>query len=129
MKNYFHEKAVDIPLYRGKLVIILSNNMEQVKSTVECFDKDELFAHSCLRNYKGIQGFFIILNFDNSFAYMTYGIITHEIVHTTGEIADARGIVPDFDNDEPLAYLAEWIAEIVYEFVESKGFKLKHHTK
>lgn len=43
------------------------------------------------------------------------GYIAHEILHTTNRILLSRGIVADFENDEPQTYLDGWLTTKYYE--------------
>lgn len=42
------------------------------------------------------------------------GVIAHEAFHLTCHVFDERGIKPDLDNDEPQAYLLEWVVDRIY---------------
>lgn len=43
------------------------------------------------------------------------GIICHEAVHFANHIMDLAGIKMDGDNDEPQAYLVEWVVDRIWE--------------
>ena len=47
----------------------------------------------------------------------SYQTITHESVHCINKIFEARGVNPDFDNDELYAYHVGWLAGEVAEFI------------
>jgi acetone carboxylase gamma subunit len=47
---------------------------------------------------------------------MTVGVMAHEAVHIADFIFTNCGITHDLDNDEPFAYLVEWIINELYEF-------------
>lgn len=117
MKKYFFIQSKEIPLYRGKLVIILSNDKEKIKNICPIFDDDNIFAHAIFGNYKGTQGFFIILNHKNKYMQINPGVIAHEAHHICSYIADKRGIIIDTNNDEPMAYLIEWIVNEVHKYI------------
>ena len=120
-KEYVMIRDYDVPLYRGKLIIVISNSIEKLKAKVPEFNRSRIYAHSFGINYKGRTGYAMILNFENDFAAMTHGCITHEAIHLAHFVADDKGFVADFNNDEPIAYLAEWITDKAYEFMkESK---------
>ena len=84
----------------------------------------EIYAHSWFESYKGREGFIMILNFENDFRKITHGVIVHEAIHISNYIALERDIDPDFENDEPIAYLAEWITDEVYKFIKKSNFKI-----
>jgi hypothetical protein len=50
--------------------------------------------------------------------------IVHECFHAAIATAKIVGIVLDYDNDEPLAYLADWFAGKVLEFMELDNKKV-----
>lgn len=121
--NHLHLKELEVPLYRGKLVIILTNDKEQLQKYIPDFEDEEPYAHTGLVNWKGHQGFVIVLNFENSFRKMHNGTITHEAIHATHLIAQKRGIEADFLNDEPITYLAEFITDEIYKLMTKHNFK------
>lgn len=121
--KHLHLKELKVPLYRGKLVIILTNDKEQLQKYIPDFEDKEPYAHTGLVNWKGNQGFVIVLNFENSFRKMHNGTITHEAIHATHLIAQERGIEADFLNDEPIAYLAEFITDEIYKLMTKHNFK------
>ena len=45
------------------------------------------------------------------------GYVAHEILHTTNRILLRRGVVADFDNDEPQTYLDGWLTDKYYEYL------------
>jgi len=114
----------DIPLYKGKLIIIISDNIEFVNKYVFFKKCDHhLYAHCIYDNFNGEQGFFIVLNpFSN--VKLTEGVIVHEILHCVNFIMDARGQVADRNNDEADAYLAEWIGNKVFTIIKKNKVKL-----
>lgn len=120
--SYLHWMECDIPLYRGKLVVILSNDVDAIREKIPVFDEEsDLYAHCVATNWKGFQGFCLVFNSDNHARPVTYGTIFHEAVHATSMICNERGISADHDNDEAFAYLAEWVADRVLEFFKEKG--------
>ena len=104
----------------GKLVIVLTNSADMVIKHHPDWkiNNNNLYAHSFMANHKGIQGFFIILNFDSSNNKITHGVIAHEAIHATNAIFSERGVVADFYNDEPYAYLIKWIVDQVHKFIQ-----------
>lgn len=121
--KYLHLKELEVPLYRGKLVIILTNDKEKLQKYIPDFEDKEPYAHTWLINWKGKQGFVIVLNFDNSYRKIHNGTITHEAIHATHFIAQERGLEADFQNDEPITYLAEFITDEVYKLMKKHKFE------
>ena len=114
MKKIYHLKHFNIPFYRGYLVVILTDDTERINKMLSV-NFENIYGYTIYDAYRGQQGFFIVLNPNSSFRNMTHGTIAHEAYHAAGFIAIRRGITADFDNDEPLAYLADWITDKVYE--------------
>lgn len=125
-KNYFIKKVKKIPLYVGRLVIIATNDKKKAhKKFPDYYDRgEEPYAHAIRDDYKGWNGFYIILNFDHSWSKITHGVISHEAHHITSFIAETVGIRHDPTNDEPMAYLHNWVVDQVYKFVKEQGFKV-----
>lgn len=123
-EKYFHKKIIEVPLYKGKLVIVITNDSDKLNKIVSDHDVDsEIYAHSFYGGLNGHQAFVMALNFNHSFSKITHGTITHEAIHIAHYIADYRGFIADFENDEPITYLAGWIANEVYKFIDKHNFK------
>ena len=45
--------------------------------------------------------------------------VAHEILHTANRILLSRGVTPDFDNDEPQAYLVGYLTRVFYETIDN----------
>lgn len=125
MKNeYLHLKYSEIPLYRGYLVVILTNSCKKLKSRIPEFTDEELYAQCRSIPFKGRQGHAVVFNFHSGKRAITPGCIAHEAVHIAGFIASDRGFIPDFRNDEPIAYLVDWITDEIHKLVKKHNFKL-----
>jgi len=118
---YLKLHEIDIPLYRGKLIIILTNDMDELQEKIPNFSAPEIYGHSIMTNWNGHQGFCVILNFDNQFQNITHGAIAHEALHISSMICQGRGINADFYNDEPQAYLCGWIVDVIYSFLSKEN--------
>jgi len=137
-KEYLYKKDFEIPLYRGKLFVILSNSGNKVREVVKEFDADDLYAHTYYFKYtedkqEGERAYAIILNPDKTDPPVTNGTIAHESLHVANMIADIGGLIPDFNNDEPIAYLVQWIFDKVDEVIrkynyEEKQFSMGYNT-
>ena len=125
MSEYHYIKGREIPIYKGKLYVVVSNDYEKVEKLIPGFDKwsnGELYAHSFLVNHKGEEGIFIILNFDHEYEKMTYGVIVHELRHAADLVAQRRGLNTTPQNTESNAYLMEWMANTVFLELIRWGF-------
>jgi len=118
-------KSLNIPLYRGKFIVVITKSPAKIKKYIPDFDDENIYAHSYYANYKKKQGFYIILNFKSQFGKVNHGTIAHEAVHTAHFIMKSRGIIEGFDNDEAEAYLVEWITDQVYKFIKKIKYKVK----
>ncbi len=122
MKKYFYIKTLDIPIYRGKLVYIISNDVERLKINIPKFSDNEIYAHTYFREYCGKQGFYIILNFSSKYRNILHGTIAHECLHATNFILRDRGLELSVEGDEAQAYLLDYIVDKLYEFVKKNNF-------
>ena len=125
MAEYHYIKGREIPIYKGKLYVVVSNDYEKVEKLIPGFDKwssGELYAHTFLTSYKGEEGIFIILNFDHEYEKMTYGVIVHELRHAADLVAQRRGLNTTPQNTESNAYLMEWMANTVFLELIRWGF-------
>ena len=126
-ENYLKVEKFEIPLYRGKLIVIISNCVEEVQRIIPEFNPRGFYAHTYLFNYRvdkadGEEGYGLVFNFDHEDPPITPGVIAHESLHAVNMILDNRGVVEDFNNDEPVAYLLEWIVDRVYETMHKYNF-------
>lgn len=123
-EKYFYKKQKEVPLYRGWLVVIITNDQDKLQRQIPKIAVQELYAHTWFTpNWDGRRGFVIILNFHNSFRKVHNGTISHEALHAAHFIADSVGIDANFDNDEPITYLIEWIVDEVYELMHKHNLQ------
>ncbi len=118
-------KATRVPLYLGMLVVVISDEKDKcIELTNErmFLDYKEIFATAAYGTYKGSQGFFVFLNPNNTRSKVTRGVVAHEAVHAANFILEDRGVIADFVNDEPQAYLMGWIVDQIYKTFD----KVKH---
>ena len=127
MKKYLHKKEIEIPIYRGNLVIIGSNSVKKINKILPDYEKEEPYAHAWYQNWNGFQGYIVILNFHHSTSKIHHGTITHEAIHICSYLAEDRGILLDTNNDEPIAYLAQWVSDEIYKFAKENNLKI--HTR
>jgi hypothetical protein len=117
-KKLFYKKAIEIPMYGGIFLIIFSNDISQIRKTVNCSDKiDGLYAftfHNFL--HKGRETFCVCLNFWAE-SRITLGTIMHEVSHAANRLMSSRGIDPSFDNDESESYIKGWMADEIEKFM------------
>lgn len=121
MKKHFLLKEIDIPIYRGKLVIILTNSKKKLIKEIPKFGGPRIYGHAINKSYKGKDGYFIVLNTELATTAITPGVIAHESFHTAAFILGNRDVHFDIDNDEPYAYLLDWVVDQVYLFLKETG--------
>ena len=125
MKKYLFLKSTPVPLYRGSLVVVLTNSTNDLKKYIPPWKDEIIYASAWLYTFKKKQGYFIILNFDNKYRKIKNGTITHEALHAAHFILNDRGIKASHKHDEALAYLVEWITDQVYKFVKKNKFEVR----
>ena len=123
--KYLYKNVYKVPLYRGRLVIMLTNSKRRIRKYVPDFNHEYIYAHAYGCRYKKYSGYYMILNFDFKQKKIKHSSIIHESIHLTYFIANERGIKLDYDNDEPITYLAEWIATKAYKTIKKYGFKIE----
>ena len=117
MEKHYYEKIIKIPIYKGQLVFVLTNDNKKINKKVPDFkEKTELYGHALNMMYEKEASYIIVLNSKHTHSRMTVGVMAHEAVHIADFIFTNCGITHDLDNDEPFAYLVEWITNELYEF-------------
>ena len=120
-------KVIDIPIYRGKLIIIASDDAGAVVkkfSLDEDYFDDELYAHSIVDDYNGWMGYYVILNPNHSFSKLTNGTIAHEAMHVVFEKFADNGVIITHKNQEPTTYLLGWITDEIHAALKEWKIKL-----
>lgn len=116
-----------IPIYFGKLVIIVNNDFsESIKSlNMKNRDSDDEWKDCCGLSIVGKDQFnktkYVILLDE----IPTHSIIAHEALHITHYIL--RNICADSDihNDETTCYLLDWIVEQVYTGLKRNNIEVR----
>ncbi len=122
-QKYLHFKQVQIRIYKGRLLIALTNDIEKLNRKIGIDYDEDIFAFATTVKYKGERANLIALNFDDGFAPITHGVIAHEATHVANFIFEYIGVVPSFDNDEPLAYLTQWVVDEIYKVMNKYNKK------
>lgn len=122
--SMYCETNFDIPLYKGKLIIILCDDSKLVKDLCPDFQAKELFAHAYNGDYKGYDGFFVILNPFLENYKITNGVVAHEALHIVNMLFMNRKVEYQLDNDEHTCYLLEWVVNRVNEYLLRNNFIL-----
>lgn len=111
---------IEVPLYKGTLVVVCCNNSAVVKNRFPDLDIDaEIFAHTYTGgNWNGKNARIVLLNPLSQVANLNSGVIAHEAYHVVSGIMSHVGVYPSFDNDEPMAYLIEWVVNNIHRVVD-----------
>ncbi len=127
--TYIHIKDTEIPIYKGTLCVVFTNDLELLKSNIpsvkDDFDDKKLYAHAIFSEYKGYESFICVFNFNHKTSDITPGTIAHEALHIVHMLAGERAIQLNAWNDEAIAYLLEWVVNMIYTFMEEKGYSAK----
>lgn len=129
VKKYYYEAEEEIPLYRGKLVVIATNDGNRLSRSLIDYDNRPLYAHTWFAQWKGDQGFIVIFNFSSINRDIYHGVVAHEAIHAVHMILQSRGVTPDFVNDESVAYLLEWVVDTIYKCLKEFGKEPKGNWK
>lgn len=104
-------KEVSIPIYFGKLTMILTNEWEVVNKVYNTKIDDNLYD-AVVFEMKDNDEYIVAIK------VIKWSIIAHEVVHIVNAIFLKCGIELDRHNDEPQAYLTGWIFEEINKFLE-----------
>lgn len=111
-------KEVVVPIYGTSLTIFVCKSVgATLLEFKKSFEMPHIAdCHACVA--KSLP--------DSSFAVgvflprqgLTHGVIMHEVWHAVGYIMQRIGHPASYD-DEPFAYLAQWICTLIYETLDS----------
>ena len=105
------EKEIKIPIYNDTLIISQSDSLKEVENKYDLTDTSGYDAITFKMN--GV----IHVAFEGN---PKTSIIVHESVHITNYIFELSNIDPDLHNDEPQAYLLQWVFEECFNFIHNK---------
>ena len=126
-----------LPIYHIKIALIITEKTDILKQhfTKESLDrtgildKDELYSHTLWVDKDGDIVLSMLFNF-NTETNITLGTIVHEAIHIKNMLFLYLGINNDLENDEPEAYLIEYITDwIIDNLKEQEYIRLKIKTK
>lgn len=112
------KKIVDIPIYGGKLIIREVKNWKKInkKYNFELEPHVDGCVFNMISDSKDHSEFHICF-----LGKPSNSLIVHEVIHLVNSIYKYRHVELDLDNDEPQAYLAEWLFEQVEQYFEENG--------
>ncbi len=111
------EKIFECPLYKNHDIIILIGDLSKISKKYDFLEDDGndlAFTQQCLINNNKS----IIIAMNPKHSEFTLGIAAHECLHAVNMIFDTIGVIPTFDNDEPQAYLLEYLLNEVYPLIK-----------
>lgn len=107
------QKTIAIPIYCGKLTIILDTDLSYVEKKYKTKSLKDFGAVTLKDEFK-------YRNYVVAFEYSSGSIIAHEIVHIINYIYFDCGIELDRINDENQAYLTGWLFAEIDKFLNNK---------
>lgn len=109
-------KKVEIPIYYGNLIIIVSNDYSEVakKFKLQKYNVELFGAFSWKeRDKNDILNYYVCVD-----EKVSNHLVAHEVVHLVNFIFLEKGIELDRINDEPQAYLTGWIFKQINNFLD-----------
>lgn len=107
-----------VPIYRAKLILSVSEDVIAARK-----EDSEIFGPCLLTKAQAMascddegNNYAIYFNY----SHLDHGTIAHEIFHLTHRIFDSISGKFDINNQEPLAYLCEWLTDWVYAELEKE---------
>ena len=111
MKNHKQiEKTLKIPLYVGRLTIIIDEDLPSIVKKYPALKKDYLEKHGAVTFWKGTNVYTAL-----ELKHITPGLIAHEAKHVVNRIFINIGHYLDLDNDEPECYLLSWVVNRIVD--------------
>lgn len=104
------DKVIPIPIYFGKLIIVMVDNWKEVDEKYNT-KIDENLYEAVMFEITDKNEYVIAIKM------IDWSIITHEVVHIVNAIFLKCGIELDRNNDEPQAYLTGWIVNEIDIFI------------
>lgn len=106
------KKEIKIPIYTGRLVLIQRRNLSKVSKEYGLIDVSEYDGFTFMRDEDKLR-FFLVVN-----KQCTHSIVSHEVVHIVNMIYKVHSMELDVLNDEPQAYLTEWVTKQCYKYLK-----------
>lgn len=103
-----HKQKVYIPVYKGMLVVVVGE-FEEVWKEYNLSDDPNIYdALVWVKTDKeGLITYYVAFRATNPRA----NVVAHEAVHLVNRVFRDRGVQLDVWNDEPQAYLTDWMVE------------------
>ncbi len=104
------KKNIHIPIYDCQLTMILDKDLSRVEKK---YNTDSLKKFRAVTIRTSDSHYVVAFTTRKDFA-----VISHEVVHVKNHIFLDCGIEADCENDEPEAYLTDWLFTQIYEFLK-----------
>jgi len=112
---------INIPIYGGYLAIHITKDIDKTLRVVD-YDGDLVGDAYMVFNLDGTKAYDLIFKHDK----IDHGLIAHECFHLTHRIMHDINKTFDFNNDEPEAYLMQFLINSIYDFLSENEIKI--HT-
>lgn len=122
----YREKKFRCPVYDMQMCIIVTDNYKEINKRHDLEFEDIIFCHTVkggikISSEKELRScIYLIFNPKYKFEdrYLTHGVIAHECFHATNFLFMIIGAKPDINNDEPQAYLINYLVDQVEDFIK-----------
>lgn len=122
------DTRVIFPLYDSlTLRIIICDDDDTIGKEIGEVDH-EYFACAYRKN-ESSRELITVFNPKSHDNILTPGVITHEAIHIKNMVFDTVGIKADPNNDEPEAYLTEWIVNQIYKVFSQVNREVYNNIK
>lgn len=125
MKKQIYKSMVwDLPLYPGKLQVIITSSRDLIQDTcvkdILMEKQEDVYAHYVcgVDSEDRIQHSIVLLSDLVKDKQQVHGLVAHESLHAVIEICDYVDIDIKVDNPEPVTYLLAWVVNRVYEVIK-----------
>lgn len=113
-------KDVFCDLYNRPMMIFIEESQEAINVKLsEYFGQPtQLDVSKCLGLCEMLKGngktLLVVFLSDGNLSVENFGTIVHESVHACNDIFEYVGVELDISNDEPAAYLTDWLARQIF---------------
>ena len=107
-------KKIEIPIYYGYLVIVVSDNYQEVAKKYNLKENVDLYGAFVWVKKKEVGASEFLICIDEN---ISNHLIAHEVVHLVNAIFLQTGCELDRQNDEPQAYLTGWVFQQIEKFL------------
>lgn len=122
IKEGVYIKKLKVPSYNTSLWIVVGNTISKAIDIVE-----DLVDHKIADNVKSIVAYtYAFQKHDGAYQVMIFltprlkpGTIAHESLHAVNIVYNWHGVRPSFTNDEPTAYLLDWMVQSCHNSIDN----------